>query len=300
MPRKRTQEEFITDATDAHNGRYGYSNARYINNTTKVSILCDTHGEFWQIPKDHLKGKGCNKCAIEANSLLKIDTKESFTAKAIKIHGDTYSYDRVVYKSSKANTTITCKIHGDFEQIPNTHLAGSGCPKCGKILISSNQAKTTEQFVKEATKLYKGKYDYSNTVYTRSNKKLTIRCPTHGEFTVSANRHLQGGGCQKCSSETRVVNRPNVGPGWTYSRWESTGKTSASFDSFKVYVIRCWDGNEEFIKIGKTYRTVRSRFRPCHLPYKWEVLKLVEGDARLISELESSLHKKLGSKGDRE
>jgi hypothetical protein len=25
---------------------------------------------------------------------------------------------------------ITCKIHGDFEQEANSHLQGSGCPKC--------------------------------------------------------------------------------------------------------------------------------------------------------------------------
>ncbi len=27
--------------------------------------------------------------------------------------------------------TITCRVHGDFRQIPNSHLRGRGCPKCG-------------------------------------------------------------------------------------------------------------------------------------------------------------------------
>jgi len=53
-----------------------------------------------------------------------------FKAKARKVHGDTYNYDKVEYVSNKQKVIITCKEHGDFEQIPYTHLRGSGCPSC--------------------------------------------------------------------------------------------------------------------------------------------------------------------------
>lgn len=53
-----------------------------------------------------------------------------FIEKARAVHGDLYGYDRVVYVRSRDKVAITCKKHGDFEQIPNAHLSGRGCPSC--------------------------------------------------------------------------------------------------------------------------------------------------------------------------
>lgn len=35
----------------------------YINNRTKVKIICPIHGIFEQKPNDHMNGRGCSKCA---------------------------------------------------------------------------------------------------------------------------------------------------------------------------------------------------------------------------------------------
>ena len=58
-------------------------------------------------------------------------TTEEFIAKAIKIHGNKYGYDKVHYITSATPVIITCPVHGDFEQIPNSHLSGKGCKRCG-------------------------------------------------------------------------------------------------------------------------------------------------------------------------
>ena len=55
-------EEFINKANKVHNGKYDYSKVEYVNAKTKVCIMCPKHGEFWQTPDDHLRGKGCPKC----------------------------------------------------------------------------------------------------------------------------------------------------------------------------------------------------------------------------------------------
>ena len=34
----------------------------YINNKTKVCIICPIHGEFWQTPYSHINGRGCKLC----------------------------------------------------------------------------------------------------------------------------------------------------------------------------------------------------------------------------------------------
>jgi hypothetical protein len=43
---------------------YDYSKVNYINQTTKITIICPLHGEFNQFPRDHLNGySGCNECS---------------------------------------------------------------------------------------------------------------------------------------------------------------------------------------------------------------------------------------------
>jgi predicted subunit of tRNA(5-methylaminomethyl-2-thiouridylate) methyltransferase len=43
---------------------YDYSQVQYVNNSTKVKIICPLHGAFYQLPTDHTRGySGCKECA---------------------------------------------------------------------------------------------------------------------------------------------------------------------------------------------------------------------------------------------
>lgn len=57
-----TKSAFLKKAILVHGMKYDYSNVDYINNHTKVRIICPKHGEFLQTPNSHLSGKGCPKC----------------------------------------------------------------------------------------------------------------------------------------------------------------------------------------------------------------------------------------------
>ena len=59
---KLNKDVFIEISNKKHNGKYDYSKVKYINNRTKVCIICPEHGEFWQTPDAHLSNKGCPKC----------------------------------------------------------------------------------------------------------------------------------------------------------------------------------------------------------------------------------------------
>ena len=59
---KKNKKEFVKKAKEIHKNKYDYSKVNYINNKTKVCIICPVHGEFWQTPNDHLDGHGCPKC----------------------------------------------------------------------------------------------------------------------------------------------------------------------------------------------------------------------------------------------
>ena len=58
-----TTEEFIQKAKAIHGDKYDYSKVEYVNSKTKVRIICPIHGEFWQVPSNHLRNHGCPKCA---------------------------------------------------------------------------------------------------------------------------------------------------------------------------------------------------------------------------------------------
>lgn len=73
------QKKFIGD-------KYDYSKVEYINNRVKICIICPTHGEFWQSPKSHLNGRGCQKCGKIKREKAKWLTTEKFIEKARKIH----------------------------------------------------------------------------------------------------------------------------------------------------------------------------------------------------------------------
>jgi hypothetical protein len=63
-------EEFVAQAKEVHGLVYDYSNAYYINNNTKVEITCQEHGPFYQIPRSHLMGVGCSRCASSKGETL--------------------------------------------------------------------------------------------------------------------------------------------------------------------------------------------------------------------------------------
>ena len=185
--RRKSFNTFIEESINTHGNKYDYSKVEYINIDTKVCIICPEHGEFWQIPYQHIKGNGCPKCNGGT-----LQTKEDFIKKAILIHEDKYDYSKVEYINSQTKVCIICPEHGEFWQTPGNHIYGNGCPKC------SGKNKTTENFIQESIKIHENKYDYSKTQYKGIFNKVTIICPEHGEFLQTPHSHLRGNGCPKC------------------------------------------------------------------------------------------------------
>jgi hypothetical protein len=188
--KKKTTEKFIQDAIKIHEKKFSYEKVNYINNSTKVVITCETHGDFEQTPKNHLNGKGCDKCS----GTYKI-TSEKFIEAAKQIHADKYSYDRINFVNTKTKVFITCPSHGDFEQTPNNHLQGQGCSFC-----SGKKKKNTVEFIEEAKQIHNEKYQYDKVNYVSRKAKVVITCPFHGDFKQAPNNHIQGQGCPRCKT----------------------------------------------------------------------------------------------------
>jgi hypothetical protein len=197
-----------------------------------------------------------------------------------------------IYNSIKVfGNYINCKTpifvenkYGKCSVVPSFLLSGQG------VNIKSALNKT-EYFINQAKEVHGDKYDYSLVEYKKGKEKIKI-ISKYGIFEQNPNSHLQGRGCNKEGKEIMRKYQQDNPKKWNCDDWERQGLGSKIFDSFKVYIIKCWNNEEEFYKIGRTFTTVGKRFRQIsRMPYNWKLIKQIEGNAEYIYNLESNLHK---------
>lgn len=130
---KKTQQICIKDFVRIHGNKYDYSKVDYIDDATKVVIICPTHGEFSQIPSAHIQKCGCPKCGIESTREKRTIPFETFVKNAIKVHGNKFTYFKNDYVSYKKSTAIKCNQCSTIFKTSPQHHAGpdqTGCPSC--------------------------------------------------------------------------------------------------------------------------------------------------------------------------
>ena len=130
---KLTQNEFIQRLKNIFGDDYTYEKTIYKNHRSKVVVTCKEHGDFEKGANALLNGRGCNSCNKNWKKYVQRRrmTTDEFIEKAILRHDGFYAYDKSQYINSRTKLTITCPIHGDFEQHAGGHLEGYGCKKCG-------------------------------------------------------------------------------------------------------------------------------------------------------------------------
>lgn len=190
--RKLTKDEFITKSHTIHGNIYDYNYVEYINSSSKVDILCKMHGKFSQQPSRHMRGQGCPHCGIIKQTNNHTKTNDEFIYESKLKHGNQYCYNKTKYTGRFNKVIITCSIHGDFEQTPDTHLH-SGCPKCAGRFLE------THDIIEQFKKVHGEVYDYSLVYYEKATTKIEIICVIHGKFNQTPSMHKIGNGCPKCA-----------------------------------------------------------------------------------------------------
>lgn len=200
--RLTTLETFLKQAEDIHQDKYDYSKVEWKNTYTKITIICPVHGEFTQIPQNHIRLKcGCRKCGriITKSKLSKYNTSY-FVENAIKIHGDKYSYTNSECFNATDKVMIECPTHGKFPQPANQHLQGHGCPQCNFDQMAKDRSMGKENFIARSKELFGEKFDYSKVEYVNGQTNVILICKTHKEFKVRPNAHLtKKSGCPICN-----------------------------------------------------------------------------------------------------
>lgn len=271
--RKKTRSEFISDSIEVHGDKYDYSLVEYKNSQSKVTIICPEHGEFAQTATKHTQGQGCKRCACELTNSARKPSTEQFSENANKIHNNKYNYSKSIYVNAKTKLIITCPHHGDFLQVPNSHLSGSGCPDCKRETLYNLKVSSRLDVIKGFEKAHGvGTYDYKNANYINSLTKVEIICRKHGLFMQEPVNHAKGVGCPSCAKN-----------GFSH------------FKPASVYVLRCTTSG--IIKVGISHNvTLRMQTLKSSTPFDFDLIeKRTFSNGGDAFKCEQSIHKLLKS-----
>lgn len=199
-----------------------------------------------------------------------------------KIHN--YSrlcFDNTEYKRALRYVTVKCRVHGEFLSKPNWLLNGNSCSKCYNDSRAEKISSNTKEFISKAIKRHNLPRDiYDRVDYVSAKGKVLIKCKVHNNYySITPNDHLTGYGCPVCGLASGGITREE------YIKSAKNGNNL-------VYFIRCWNEDEDFYKIGRTFKSVILRFgkgSSLRMPYNYEVLYEFKNDAATIFDKELEL-----------
>ena len=194
-----TKEEFIEKSKKLPFGNLiDYSQVVWNGSHSKVTLIDQEYGPWQCYPYNRLKGQAHPKRRSQRISEAKQMSQDEFIRRAQEVHkGENLDYSKVKYVNMHAKVIIIDPEYGEFEQEPVVHLKGCGHPKRAIAKNADRCRYTTEKFVNLAKNI-KPNYDFSKVEYTGSQKKITVICQKHGEFTINPDALLKGQGCPRC------------------------------------------------------------------------------------------------------
>lgn len=242
---RMSKDMFLERAQQKFGFKFDYSQMRYTDYNSPVTIICKEHGKLEITPFLHLlyPSGGCKECRkeIQSTSVRKMTT-EQFVKDAISLHGVKYDYSNAKYTSYGRPVSLRCLRHNlVFDVSPESHLKGKGCPLCeqeeiamyeegkneaiqrrcdyrkiqeekrkrSKEIIQGRPSKnyTWDVFVGTAKLIHDDDYDYRfvEKEFVNTLTPVTIICKRHGAFLQKPRKHLMGQGCPRCIGRLRTT-----------------------------------------------------------------------------------------------
>ena len=111
-------------------------------------------------------------------------------------------------------------------------------------------------------------YDYARSCYLNYKGYVKVECPIHGFWKCRADHHaVDRTGCPVCSSYNYAC---------LYREKKLQQERGIPPREASLYVIRIFNEEESFFKVGFTFFDVKKRFQNCDLPeYRYEVIEQV-------------------------
>lgn len=243
-----TTEEWIRKAKEVQGNKYDYSKVKYESCKKFVTIICPKHGEFTQMPAEHLAGKGCKYCAhqtfhpleslaniapeIAAEWDYEMNKDSGYTPETISAtnstkqfywhcnNGESHSYHATC--ASRVNRHTGCAVcHG--KQTAYDMSVEYNYPELAKEWCDSNNLKPSE-------------------ISCGSEKKIWWKCinPLHKPYLASVyNRVHLHSGCPECSGNIKsdMTYRQELAERFPYIELLSEYKKSS--EKVKCKCLKC-------------------------------------------------------------
>lgn len=258
----------------------------YVHSKKNIRVIDKDYGEYFITPNHYLRGGRHPKRGYNITSKKLRASKQSVENKIKALHPE-LEFVLCEYKSRVEYINVKNKYGICRVSIANL-LAGY--KPTISLAINKN-----EYFANQAREIHGDKYDYSLVEYKNSKTKVKI-ISKNGVFEQHPFKHLSGQVCPVEGKKIRSDCMRNNPTGWTYTNWEAAAKLSKNFTGYKVYIVECYNAEDEerFFKVGKTYVDVESRlYGKKAMPYTYSILKVIETtSAREACEIEQELKNK--------
>jgi hypothetical protein len=217
-------------------------------------------------------------------------TPAQFEAEAIRVHNGRYKYPGLKFVHSKKKIDIECPEHGIFQQNPQKHLLGQGCPKCKIKRMPQTQAQSRESFIAKAKKIWNDTFDYSRVEYVNNHAPVTIVCKKQNHvFRMLPSNHTHPRfpqGCRECSGRGRWTLERFLSEAWdvhedTYSYDQIKEVTSSS----KKLPIGCRQGHGTFMQSPAHHIQRKQGCPDCAGTKRGTTERFVEGARRVHGDM---------------
>jgi hypothetical protein len=194
-------------------------------------------------------------------------TTEEFIQKAVAVHKDKYDYTNVKYEHAHKKVEIICPKHGSFEQKPNDHFRGRGCPECGKEKLSELKTVHGQTLTKEYriwTHMKTRCYNQNQKYYNRYGGRGIAVCDRW--LNSFENFLADMGECPEGCSIDRIDNDKNYCP--ENCRWATSTQQNNNKSNTVLLTIygKTMSLNDWCRDTGQNHKTVRTRLKAGWTP----------------------------------
>lgn len=203
--RVKPKEVFVAQARAIWGDRYDYIDSVYTNNKEPITIRCRKHDHYFTVamaqnhimkPHGKFKPTGCPVCSYEQQ------------------YGEEYGTDWRNYLEPTPGQNRVRRIyqpktnnkHRSPEEIAAEKAKAEARKQAEQACISHWKAKSLKEahFLEKLQSRYPDMYDTSLVDYQDKDKFVTLICPTHGKFRITARqlfgygKHHKAHGCWQC------------------------------------------------------------------------------------------------------
>lgn len=191
---------------------------------------------------------------------------KEYLNKILEKHGESAKFTPFYCNVKHKDTyfLMSCPIHGD--KILNYRvIINSEIPCCWCRKFKENLDYVHSKFPDQSFNILKHRYHFSETVFE-------VNCKEHGLTSMNGRRLIEKPiHCKKCLKAISVENTKGS-LGFSKSSFLKTCRDNGK-EEVILYLLRCFNNEEVFVKIGLTTRSIQERFHgKREMPYNYEVL----------------------------